>query len=179
MAAITCISPDDARTLSVSLFRAMETLVHAEAHLHSVHSEKEDGKTEAKITTTLFRASQVAHSSCESALAHIEPFYDTHTESTVADDSASCSCRSLVSSALENADTVFMALEHASKHCEITTLPMSMFCGDEAMRAAMMRVIWVQFLWRLCSCWSFRFLLLLLFINSCTMPCLCAIKVVQ
>jgi ankyrin repeat protein len=141
MAAITCISPDDARTLSVSLFRAMETLAHADAHLHSVHWEKEkgEGNTEAKITTTLFRASQVAHSSCESALARVEPFYDTHTKRILADDSAycsSCSCRSLVSSALKHADIVSMALEHASKNCEITTLPLSVLCGDEAMRAA-------------------------------------------
>jgi hypothetical protein len=148
MAAIdhmSCISPDDARALSVSLFRAMETLVSADAHLHSVHWEKGKGeeKAEAEITTILFRASQVAHSLCESALARVEPFYDTHTAGTVAADSASCfcscscSCRSLVSSALKNADTVVAALEHASKHLStIVSLPLSVFCGDEAMRAA-------------------------------------------
>jgi hypothetical protein len=137
MAAIACISPDDARAFSISLFRAMETLAHADAHLHSEHSvHSEKGEGEAEITTILFRASQVAHASCESALAHIEPFYDTNTEGT-ASCSCSCSCRSLVSYALKNADTVSMALEHASKNASlITSLPLSDFCGDEAMRAA-------------------------------------------
>jgi ankyrin repeat protein len=137
MAAITSISPDDARTLSISLFRAMEILAHADAHLHSVHSEKGEGDTE--ITTILFRASQVAHSSCESALARVEIFYDTDTECTVvADDSASCSCScmSLVSSALKNADTVSTALEYTSKNYLITTLSSSVLCGNEATRAA-------------------------------------------
>jgi ankyrin repeat protein len=137
MAAITSISPDDARTLSISLFRAMEILAHADAHLHSVHSEKGEGDTE--ITTILFRASQVAHSSCESALARVEIFYDTDTECTVvADDSASCSClcMSLVSSALKNADTVSTALEYTSKNYLITTLSSSVLCGNEATRAA-------------------------------------------
>jgi hypothetical protein len=121
----------------------METLVSADAHLHSVHWEKGKGeeKAEAEITTILFRASQVAHSLCESALARVEPFYDTHTAGNVAADSASCfcscSCRSLVSSALKNADTVVTALEHASKHLStIVSLPLSDFCGNEAMRAA-------------------------------------------
>ncbi len=143
MAAIAYISPDDARALSLSLFRAMETLAHSEAHLHSVHfaelkgKGEAEGNTETEITTTLFRASQVAHSSCESALARVEPFYDTHAKGTVADDSASCSCRSFVAFALRNANTVVAALEHASNHLSTTTsLPLSVFCGDEAMRAA-------------------------------------------
>jgi ankyrin repeat protein len=141
IAAIAYISPDDARALSLSLFRAMETLAHADAHLHSVHFAAGEGEAETEITTTLFRATQVAHSSCESALARVEPFYDTHTAGTVAADSASCfcscSCRSLVSSTLKNADTVVSALEHASNHLStIVSLPLSVFCGDEAMRAA-------------------------------------------
>ncbi len=141
MAAIACISPDDARAFSISLFRAMETLAHVDAHLHSEHSVySEKGEGETEITTILFRASQVAHSSCEFALAHIEPFYDTSTEGTASCScscSCSCLCRSLVSYALKNADTVSMALEHASKNASlITSLPLSDFCGDEAMRAA-------------------------------------------
>jgi ankyrin repeat protein len=133
------ISPDDARTLSVSLFEAMATLAHADAHFHSLQSAK--AKAESLITTTLLHASQVAHSLCESALARVEPFYDTSTESTVAvavaaDDSASCLCRSVVTSALERACTVATALEYASKNCLVVSLPLSYVCGDEAMHAA-------------------------------------------
>jgi ankyrin repeat protein len=138
------VYPDDARTLSVSLFRAMETLAHADAHLHAVYSVHST-KAEADITTTLFHASQVAHSLCESALARVEPFYDAHTEGILAADSAfcscscscSCSCRSFVSSALKNADAVSMALEYASENVSSVALqPVSWCCGDEATRAA-------------------------------------------
>ena len=137
MAAII-ISPDDARVLSVSLFQAMETLAHADAHLHShsVYSEKGDekAKAESQITTSLFRASQVVHSSCELALARVEPFYTARNHEIT--DSDSISCRSLVTSALANAEIVAAALEHASKNCFLLSLPVFIVCGDAAMRSA-------------------------------------------
>ena len=132
MASIANVSPDDARVLSVSLFQAMETLAHADAHLHSMC--KDIAASESQITTILLHACQVAHSSCELALARVEPFYTARNHEIT--DSDSISCRSVVTSALANAEIVAAALEHASKHCEITTLPVSIVCGDAAMRAA-------------------------------------------
>ena len=135
MATIVFISADNARTLSVSLFQAMDTLAHADAHFHLMQSAKarDSAESESTITTTLLHASQAALALCESALARVEPFYDAFHEIT---ESASCFCRSLVTSAIAYADTVVAALEYASKNCEIATLLVSFFCSDAALRAA-------------------------------------------
>ena len=118
------ISPDDARTLSVSLFRAIETLECADTQLHSMRFP------ESPVTTALFRASQVARSLCESALTRIEPFYtETHR-----DVSESASCQTLVASTLLRADTVAAALVCAG--VRFVRCVSSWHNGDEAMRAA-------------------------------------------
>jgi hypothetical protein len=121
------ISPNDARLLSVSLFKALETLTRADALLHSMHF------AESPILATLFRASQTACSSCESALTHVEPFYDEHAFRDFSDSA----CRILVTSALEHADIVVAALEHASvRLVSPRDLHLPLLCGEEAMRAA-------------------------------------------
>jgi ankyrin repeat protein len=125
--AIVLISPNDARLLSVSLFKAMETLSHADTLLHSMHL------AESPILATLFRASQTALSSCEFALTHVEPFYDTHTFCDFTDSS----CRTLVTSTLEHADIVVAALEYAFVCLKSSPdLPLPLLCGDDAMHAA-------------------------------------------
>jgi Ankyrin repeats (3 copies) len=121
------MSPDVARAFSVSLFQALDALKHAEAYLHSTHI------ADSPLTTTLLRASQVACSSCESALTRVEPFY---TVTAFYEISESMSCRKFVSHVLANAETVVAALEYASERDTIAHLPPSQVCSDDAMRAA-------------------------------------------
>lgn len=122
--------------LSVSLFESLQTLAGAAAQLQHAVDASTQTHSDDSVVSVLFRAMRVAHAACEAALTRVEPMYDADMRETT----ELVGCKEMVRAALENANTIVLALEYASVQYAdwlSSQISVASLCGDDAMCAAL------------------------------------------